>query len=1160
MEIDGEQLAGRLRGRQVPLLLAYLVLNRDRQVGREELIGALWPGQAPLSQDAALRTLLSRLRSALGADSLAGREEISLTLPEPVWIDLEAAALELERASATLEAGQYRGAWALAQIPLNIAARGLLPGISASWLEPPRRELEEVRLRGLEVLGRAGLRLGGRQLASVQRAGRTLIDAEPYRESGYVLLMEALAAEGNVAEGLRVFERLRSLLRDELGTTPSADTLELHSRLLGPGDPSPPRPGAEETALALPAELRLHASGPFIGRRRELAELRSEWALGVRQRPERERRRLVLLAGDAGVGKTRLIAEVASLAHGEGAIVLAGRAPQEALAPYQPFVEALHQYVLGAELEALRRHTREYAADLAALAPELARRMPELTRRAASEELSERYRLFEAFVGVLTEISRTTPLLLVLDDLHWADRTTLLLLRHVARAPTLSRVLVLGAYRSTEVPGEGFAGALAELRRERLVSELALGGLDETEVAELVRALTDAHPSAPLRRALHERTEGNPLFVEAIVRHLSDAGVDLARGGASELRRVGLPQGVRDVIAGRLHRLDADALEVLRCAAVIGRDFDLRLLESVVSLDEERFLLALDAALAAGLVNEVSSRSGSAAFSHALIRETLYEGLSAARAERLHRRVAAALEQDGGDDERRLPALALHFTRAAEPSTFPKAIEYATRAAEQATRVLAHDEAVGHLASALEVLERFDHAADGRRCELLLALGEAEIRAGERPAASASLRRAAALATQLGDDAALVRAVIGASDRYVQQPGVEDQELIALIEQALATPAGAEPATRVRLLSRLCGALYYTSGGARLGGLAAEALAIADGLAVPVAHADAWSAACRARWNAEQLPERTVAATEMLTAARRARNLELELQAHAWLVVSLLERGDIDAVDAQIAAFAAGAERIRQPLYLWNATVWRAMRAQLSGRLTEAEQLATAALAMGARAEPVTAPQWFAIQLFAIRSEQLRLGELRDAVRRVVAEHPRMPAWRAVHARMLTEVGELDAARRELDALVENDFALLSPDGNWLAALTILAEVGAALGEPSRIELIYARLAPFAGRIATVGLATVCLGSVERSLGALAAAAGERVAAIAHLERALVANAAIGAAGWLAHCQVELAELLGAGDPRAAELWAAAGAAAGGLELPALARRLRAAV
>src|SRR5947209_2516288 len=194
VEIGGVEVADQFRGRQVRLLLAYLVLNRSRPVDREELIGALWPHRSPQSEDAALRTLLSRLRSAIGSSAVAGRDEIALVLPEPLWVDVEAAGTEIEGALTALEQGDPRSAWALAQVPLNIASRRLLPGAQATWLEPRRRELDEVRLQALEVIGRAGLALGGTQLGSVERAARALNDSEPYRESGYILLMEALAA------------------------------------------------------------------------------------------------------------------------------------------------------------------------------------------------------------------------------------------------------------------------------------------------------------------------------------------------------------------------------------------------------------------------------------------------------------------------------------------------------------------------------------------------------------------------------------------------------------------------------------------------------------------------------------------------------------------------------------------------------------------------------------------------------------------------------------------------------------------------------------------------------------------------------------------------------------------------------------------------------
>jgi DNA-binding SARP family transcriptional activator len=1161
VEIDGAQVAGRLRGKQVPLLLAYMLLNRSRAVGREELIGALWADDMPLSQDAALRTLLSRLRSALGSDALVGRDELLLDLPRPVWVDREAAATELERSLRALEVGDHRGAWAVAQVPLNVAARGLLPGAYAEWLEPHRRDLEGLRLQALEVIGRAGLHLGGRQLVSVQRSARSLIEAEPYRESGYVLLMQALAAEGNIAEGLRVFDRLRMLLRDELGTMPSPDAMAVHESLLNPQpgvQQRRARDGAEGGAgVILPAELAARGRGPLIGRDAELQELRRQWALGeseIARGPEGPC--LVLLTGDPGIGKTRLIAEVAKLAHRGGAIVLAGRSPQEALAPYQPFVEALRQYVVGVELDVLRRNTRGSGAELVTLAPELGRRLPELRRRQEVEPLSERYRLFEAFIALLTEVSSATPVLLVLDDLHWADRPTLLLLRHLARARSLGRVLVLGAYRSTEIPSEGFAAALSEFRRDRLMTELELDGLTERETSELVRVLVGRVPPRSFSRALHERTEGNPFFVEEIVRHLQEVGVAIERATATDLEQAGLPQGIRDVIATRLGKLDRNATGCLRVAAAIGRDFDVALLESVVSLGEDEFLAALDAGIDAGLVIEAPARPGICGFSHALIRETLYEGMSVSRRARIHRRIGEALERTGGKDDGTLIALALHFTRAASAENAATAIDYATRAGKRATALLAHEEAAGHHRRALEVQERFLPADQALRCELLLLCGEAQMRAGERPAAWAALREAAAIATELGDGAQVVRAAIGASHRYVQQPGVIEVELIALLEQALEVIASERSVARIQLLARLCGALYYAPGRARMHGLAAEAIEIADELDDPKALAYACAALRRANWEPERLTERLTAATEMLTCARSSDDLELELQAHAWLVVDLLESGEIDAVDAQLEAFAAGAERLRQPLYLWNAMVWRAMRMMLAGQLDEAERLALEALTIGAAAEQFIAPHYYAIQLFLLRGEQGRLRELESAAREFVASLPAVQVWRAVLACVLVEVGQTAEATEAFEALAEADFEDLPHDGNWIAALCILAELCVLLEDSARAERLYAMLRPFGDHNAIVALAIGCMGSVQRYLGRLAALGGHRRRAIAHLELALEANERFRAPMYLAHTKVDLAELLGPDSPRGSALIAEARDAAGAQGLRAVARRV----
>ena len=680
-------------------------------------------------------------------------------------------------------------------------------------------------------------------------------------------------------------------------------------------------------------------------------------------------------------------------------------------------------------------------------------------------------------------MSARAPVLLVLDDLQWADQPTLLLLRHLARAPNPVRLLILGAYRATEATVDGFTDALAELRRDRLVTTLDIHGLAEHETAELVHVQTGTMPSRSFSRALHAETEGNPFFVEEIVRHLAEAGVRTDIAGAHELQQFGLPEGVKDVIARRLARLDPQAMDWLRVAAVIGRDVDEDLLERVVSLDEDEFLNALDEALAAGLVVESPRRPGLYSFSHALIRETLYDGMSAPRRARIHRRVGEALEQQGAS--RNLTALALHFTRAADAEDAEKAIDTRRRAGEQATAMLAHEEAAGHYSRALEVQERFVPEDDARRCELLLALGEARVRSGERPLAWAAFREAATLAARLGDSDTVARAAIGASTRYIQPPGVIDEELIGLLEQALELIGDEKSVVRVRLLARLCGALYYSPRRAEMRTIAAEATAIAEEVRLAEARALAAAARRRAFWGPSYLEQRLSDSTELLTLAREAGDLELELQGHGWLVVDLLEHGYWGAVDAQIEAFTAGAERLRQPLYLWNAAVWRAMRALLDGKLERADRLAAEALAIGSHAETVTAPQYYAIQLLGIRQEQGRMGELEAPARELVASNPHRPAWRAALAALLAEEGRVEEAQREVDALAAQDFEDIPQDGDWLIAMTLLAECCAELRDQTRATQLYELLMPYRDGNVVIGLAAVCMGSAARYLGRL---------------------------------------------------------------------------
>jgi DNA-binding SARP family transcriptional activator/tetratricopeptide (TPR) repeat protein len=1119
VQVHGVERAGALRGRQVPLLLAYLVLSRDRQIGREELSLALWPEQAPRAQDAALRTLLSRLRSALGGSALPGREQLTVALPEPVWVDYEAAANGVEHGREALADGDARRAWALAQVPLNICARGLLPGLDAAWLEVRRRELDDLRLEALEIVGRAGLALGGAQLSSAQRAARALIEAEPYRESGYVLLMQALSAEGNVAEALRVFERLRSLLRDELGTAPSRETIAAHEQLLKPM-PAPAKSASPAPLqVPLPPELIGATKAGLIGRAEELAALERLWSgLHAPDDEEHPSARIGLLVGDPGIGKTRLLAELASRLHSQGAVVLRGRCTQEPLAPFQPFLEALRFYVQHAPHEHLLRTAEHHGAELQRLLPELRRRLGDLPSPPDGDSETERYRLFEAVAGLLAELAASAPVLVVLDDLQWADRPTLSLLQHLTRVPHPARVPIVGAYRAGQAEVEGpLADALADLRHEELATELRLAGLSLEQTVELVRYATGKLPSLQLTRALHERTEGNPLFVLQIVRRLDQAGVDVARAGPTELRQLGLPEDLKRVIAWRLAGLELESAACLRAAAVIGRDFDAAVVERVIGLSEDQFITALEQALDAGVIVPQSANPGRRAttvglgyrFAHPLIREALYEDISEPRRVRLHKRVGEALEEldqrgRGAEPDQvtgqRIAMLAQHFGHSAEREDAEKAVRYSRQAGDRASDMLAYEDAAQHYARALELLKRFEPEQDERRLALLVSLAESHIRAGDRPLANEPLREAGALAIKLSDPESLGRVAVAASRRYIQQPGVVDQALISLLDRALAMTDGEVSGLRVRVLARLCGALYFSADRDRMAALSEEASDLALQLEDPAARAFAAAARRRSHWGPAQLERRLADSAEILRFAGEAGDAELTLQGHAWLIVDLLEQGELDSVAAQIDAFEQLAEQIRQPLYDWQAAVWRAMRALLAGELETAERLAEQALATGARAEPVSAGQYYAAQLLEIRREQGRMGELEPALRQMVERYPNRLAYRAALGILLIETGRPAEAR---DAVATLSLAEVPEDVDWLLTMTLLADLHASLRDRDRSVELYELLLPYEAANVVIGFAASCDGPVARLLGRLAAVVGKPAEAARHFDRAL---------------------------------------------------------
>jgi DNA-binding SARP family transcriptional activator len=737
VEIDGEPVVP--PGGQAASLLGYLLARPERAAERAELIEVLWPHRAPSDPQTALRPILSRLRRTLPPAALEGRERLRLELPGPVWTDVGEAAGGLASARTAARAEQWAQTRAHAEAALDLLAPGFLPGVEDEWAHARRLELEELELEALEWIARASLRLGGPELGAAQRAGRELVARSPFRETGYRFLMEAHAASGNVAEALRVYDDLRVLLRDELGTAPAAELQALHRRLLA-GEGAPEELPEEPPPVALPRRLAPRDGSAFVARDRELDALRAAW-----EETRDGSRRLVVVAGEPGIGKTRLAKEFAHAAHAGGTVLYAA-CDEEALVSYQPFVEALR----GAGLDWERIAQMPGASELARVIPEL----PAQSGAAPGDAELRRYLLFEAMSSLLEAIAAQAPLALVIDDLHWADRATLHLLRHVARSEREAALLIVGTYRDAEVrASHPLADLLADLRRDRLVERIVLEGLQERDVGALIAAHAGHAAPASLVGAVHEHTDGNPFYVEEVLRHLIETGVVFERGGrwtsALTPDEIGVPEGVQEVIARRLARLSDACRPVLAAAAVLGRECSFEVLRATVALADDELIPALEEARDAQLVVELDRADGPAyGFTHALVRQTLYTGLSGPRRQRLHAQAAAAIEQVHGDAQ--VAALALHHRLAGSAGDAAKAIDCSLRAAAQAAARSAWEEAAAHWDGALAVMTRAG-ARERERADLRVALGDLMVLVGDLGRQIGYLEQALALYDALGD-------------------------------------------------------------------------------------------------------------------------------------------------------------------------------------------------------------------------------------------------------------------------------------------------------------------------------------------------------------------------------------------------------------------------
>jgi DNA-binding CsgD family transcriptional regulator len=859
----------------------------------------------------------------------------------------------------------------------------------------------------------------------------------------------------------------------------------------------------------LPGPLRLTPSFPFAGRSRELATLRT-----LVPRAEGEGLRVALVGGEAGSGKSRLVREFAHEVAGEGVLVLYGACDSVVRRPYRPFVEALDQLARSTDPAALREDLGASGGELTRLLPDLEQRVGELPAPVAADPDTERHRLHSAVADLLAAVGRRTPLVVVVEDGHWADTPTLLLLRHLARGDSEARALLLATFRDTEadVP-ESLAATLADLRRPEGVMRLRLSGLSTGEVSEFVAGAGGdlGGELAAVAGTLHELTDGNAFLMTELWRSLQEMEpvADTGVPPTSALARLGSPEGVREVVGQRLARLSQASADLLELAAVAGPEFELAVL-AAAGRDGAELQAPLEEAIAHGMIAEVPSGRLAYRFSHELVRRALYDRMPRLRRAELHLRVAEALEATGEEGGGRdLAELAHHFAAAAPVDGPRRAVEYSLLAGQAALGALAFDEADAHYSAALEL----GIEDPRRRAEAQLELGLARSRAGRADEAIEAFGAAAQVARELGDAQMLATAAIGLEDAC-WPPGIVDAGAVELLEEALAAFEEGDSPRRAILLAGLVRAHAFVGNQAASLAGREEATAMARrlddrlGLATVLVRSY-WS---RGDDSAEQTLDLLGEARDL---AEELGDSELETEAMVWRVGALIAAGELATAGRELAVVHEKAARLRQPFTLHVAEQYAATLALCAGRLEEAEAAAERSnewslLLSGRRASGSRG-----IQMFGIRREQGRLAELAPVMRLLAAGERASAAWRPGLAAMLVELGMEEEARHELEQLRLEGLDSLRAT-LWVASLTYLADACAAVGDEDLAALVYPELAPLAGGNVVIGHGVTCYGAADRYLGLLAATLGEHEKAAEHFEQALTLNRAMGATTWVA--------------------------------------------
>ena len=889
-------------------LVKIVALAPSQSIHREQLVDLLWPELDPDAGSNNLHQALHVARRTLGAlfpetkpnrILRLQRGVLSLEPPAPLWIDAESFEREARELQSIDDPASFYPT-------LDIYRGDLLPDdLYEDWAAEHRIALHEQYLSLLDRL--AALHRARYEATPAIDALRRVVAIEPDREEAHRGLMELYALTGRRQQAIRQYERAREILERELELEPEPETDDLYDAILSGAFPAEtweieaaePQPVSRPEITESIADF-LGRAGDFVGRSEELGILQNALERVIGDEGE-----IILVAGEAGIGKTRMSEEFLRYASAQGVRTLWGRCYEGDGAPaYWPWVQVVRSYMEGRSTAELRTVMGPGAADIARIAPELRERLPDLEEPPPLDPDGERFRLFDSMTTFLKNAAERAPLALIIDDLHSADRSSLLLLEFLAREVAETGLLIVGTYRHVEVDrGHPLTRTLGQLARHEANERITLEGLSVADIDRYIELVTGRATPEGLAAAIHEQTEGNPFFVREIVALLIE---EERLNHPEDVRswRLTIPHGIRETIALRTARLTDTAHRVLTTASVSGRDFELPIVAQVADLDELDTLDALEEALGTGLIVESPPTPGGFRFTHAITRQTLYDDLSQARRLRMHLRTGEAIEKLTRDDiEAQIPELAHHYYIAASLDPEIRAVEYLKRAGRQALAQIAYSEAARYLGQALEVVEQRSPDDTDTRCRLLLDRGEALMSAGDSQEALDTYLEATELARSEGIQRTFARAAIGVSDAAFQVGEVEGR-YITVLEEAIDAVRQDSSLLQIQALEAYIRDLARVfsnvpNGVERAHRLSDEALAVAQQVGSPEAMLTAVAARQHTLWDLSPSDERLQNSAEILRLAGQLKDQRRQLLGHAWRVFDFVLLGDIKSAERE---------------------------------------------------------------------------------------------------------------------------------------------------------------------------------------------------------------------------------------------------------------------